>query len=430
MAAVGAAALLLALQAHGQSQQLARRDSRHAEYSAATRPSVAATSRGLSHLIAGDSALHQGELNRADAMYREAWDDPFTRRQAAQALHRLHASPEFVLPVDEAAVDRTRRQLGPGFTRIETPHFIIISDCSPEWVQIRADLLERTREQVFRIAEHLNVPVYPHQHKLLCVLINDHGHYRAFARAHDGLEARWIAGYYATLSNRVVFYNDETSPAYQRVRTRLSTYEQQLRDARDRAQEAERERQADLAMRLHGSADEIHERILRERERLDQRATGYSLTKTIHEAVHLLSFNIGLQLPDRDYPFLFSEGLATSFETDTPGMTFGPDTAGPQKRTDRFHELRHDGRMLSLHRLTGLGEVPGSDADLADAMYSQSHVLFTHLFRSSPDAMGRYIRTLADQPPGRISPERHVELFRMHFGEPVTVARRIVQESH
>jgi hypothetical protein len=143
--------------------------------------------------------------------------------------------------------------------------------------------------------------------------------------------------------------------------------------------------------------------------------------------VHLLSFNIGLQRPDRDYPFWFSEGLATAFETDEPGTKFGPDVHGNQKRTDRFHELRHDGRMLSLHRLAGLGEVPGSDAELADAMYSQSLVLFTHLFRTSPEALGRYTRTLADEPPGRLSPERHVELFRAHFGDPYTVARSVAR---
>jgi hypothetical protein len=427
MVAIGAASILLGLQANGQSQPFPR--NARQDFSQQPRPSTAAASRGLSSLLGGDRAMNQGDLRAADRLYREAWEDPFTRRQAAQALHRLHALTDFVLPVDEESVARTRRQLGPGFTRTETEHFVILSDCDPDWVQIRADLLERTREQVFRIAQHLGVPAYPHESKLQCVLINDHGHYRAFARVHDGLEARWIAGYYATLSNRVVFYNDETSPAYQRVRTRLSNYEQQLRDARDRANEAEREHLSDLALRLHGSADELDERIRRERQRLDQRANAYSVTKTIHEAVHLLSFNIGMQLPDRDYPFWFSEGLATSFETDNPGSTFGPDLVGSTKRTDRFHELREDRRMLSLHRLAGLGDVPGSDAELADAMYSQSHVLFTHFFRTNPEALGRFILTLADEPPGRMSAERHVELFRMHFGDPTTVARRIARDN-
>jgi hypothetical protein len=427
--AVGAATVLLGIQAHGQSQPIARRDVREATFAAPSRPAVSAASRGLSHLLAGDRAVNRGDLAAADGAYREAWQDPFARRQAAASLHNLHKLPEFQLTADEDSVGNTWRQLGPNFARTETAHFVILSDCPPEWVRIRAELLERTRDQVFRVAAQLNVPVYPHPNKLLCVLINDHGQYRAFARAHDGLEARWIAGYYATLSNRVVFYNDETSPAYQRQRSRLSTYEQQLRDARDRAKAAEQEAQTDLAMRLHGTADELDERIRRERERLDQRATAYSLTKTIHEAVHLLSFNIGLQLPDRDYPFWLSEGMATAFETDTPGEIFGPDIPASQRRESRFHELRENGRMLSLQRLAGLGEVPGSDADLADAMYSQSHVLFTHLYRTSPDALGRFLRTLADEEPGRVSAERHVQLFRDHFGDPAAVARRILRES-
>jgi hypothetical protein len=425
----GAATVLLGLQAHGQSQHFAQRDVRDSEYSTPARPAVSAASRGLSQLLAGDRAVNQSDLSRADKAYREAWQDPFARHQAAQSLHRLHSLPGFVLSADEESIASTRRQLGPGFARTETDHFVILSDCPPGWVRIRAELLERTRTQVFRIAEQLEVPVYPHQHKLLCVLINDHGQYQAFARAHDGLEARWIAGYYATLSNRVVFYNDETSPAYQRQRSRLTGYEQQLRDARDKAEAAEREKQTDLALRLHGTADELDQRIRRERERLDQRATAYSLTKTIHEAVHLLSFNIGLQLPDRDYPFWLSEGLATAFENDNPGESFGPDRPANPRRDARFHELRENGRMLSLHRLAGLGEVPGSDADTADAMYSQSHVLFTHLFQSSPEALGRFLRVLADEPPGRVSSERHIHLFREHFGDPAAVARRMVRDS-
>lgn len=425
----GAATLLLGFQAHGQNQAFARRDHGDAQYTAPSRSSTPSTPRGLSNLLAGDRASNHGDYRTADSLYREAWKDTFTRRQAAQALHRLHDRAGSLLRADEDSVNRTWRALGPHFVRTETEHFVILSDCDPDWVRVRADLLERTREQVFRVAADLDLPVFPHEHKLLCVLINDHGEYRAFARAHDGLEARWIAGYYATLSNRVVFYNDETSPAYQRVRNRLTNYEQQLRDARDRANQAEREQQTDLAMRLHGTAADLDERIRRERERLDQRATAYSLTKTAHEAVHLLSFNIGLQLADRDYPFWFSEGLATSFETDNPGERFGPDVISSPKRDDRFHELRADGRMLSLHRLAGLGEVPNSDAELADAMYSQSHVLFTHLYRTAPDALGRYIRTLADEPPGRLPPERHVQLFREHFGEPSAVARRMVRES-
>src|SRR5204863_3951950 len=128
--------------------------------------------------------------------------------------------------------------------------------------------------------------------------------------------------YYATLSNRIVFYNDATSPIYETARDRLQNYEKQARDTRTQAEEATRNLQQDLAARLHASADDLDRQIRRERSRLGERAAAHSTAKTIHEAVHLLAFNCGVQLPDRDYPFWLSEGLATSFETERPQDAF------------------------------------------------------------------------------------------------------------
>lgn len=424
--ATGCAGLLLGLGAVGHDGGMSRHRATGLQAGLNTFAGSEEATGASRLLLEGDRALAEGWFPEADALYREAWVFPALRQQAADALHRLHAMPGFELTADEEQVSQTLCELGPGFSRMETNHFVILSDCPPQWVRTRAELLERTREQVFRVAAHLDVAVHPHRHKLVCVLINDHARYREFAQAHDGLETRWIAGYYATPTNRVVFYNDETSPAYERIRSRLDRYESQRIDARERAQAAERELQHTLAERLHGTADELDERIRRERQRLDQRATAFSLTKTIHEAVHLVSFNIGLQRPDRDYPFWFSEGLATSFETDSPVGVFGPDTRGSARRHARFHELRRSGRLTSLSRLATLGEPVASDSVQADAMYTQSHALFVHLFQAAPEELGRFIQALADEPPGRITPERHLELFRSHFGEPGVVARRMM----
>src|SRR6185369_951492 len=108
------------------------------------------------------------------------WADPDSRRQAAAALSQLHRSPGFSLEVDEAAVTLTRRALGGGFRRFDTPHFVVLSDCSSDWTQSRGDLLERARSQFFRVAERMGVPATPHRVRLLCVLFNDHGRYQAF----------------------------------------------------------------------------------------------------------------------------------------------------------------------------------------------------------------------------------------------------------
>jgi uncharacterized protein DUF1570 len=384
---------------------------------------------GAGQMAGGLQAEARGDQVAAATAYRLAWEDPAKRGEAAAALNRLAHTPGAAIQADDASVSRVMWQLGPGFSRFDTPHFVILSDCSPEWTSTRGDMLERTRSQFYRVTAAMGLPAYPHTHKLMCVLFNDHGSYQAFAKANDGLEAGWVAGYYATLSNRIVFYNDATSPVYEAARGRLKSYEEQMRETRGRAEEADRARRGDQARRLHASADDLDQRIRSERSRLGERAAASATAKTVHEAVHLLAFNSGLQLPDRDYPFWLSEGLATSFETDRPGNAFGPDRPwNTGTRQDRFDELRREGRLAPLERIVGLSEVSGWDGETADAMYCQSFALFTYLFQRDPAAVGRYMRALSDEPAGRISRSRQLELFTMAFGDPASVERGMLTQ--
>jgi hypothetical protein len=395
--------------------------------SIATAPghSAATVTNGFDELILGHQAVADGNLVDAELRYREAWQDPAARTDAAEALHRLYASPGIRPRVDESAVRRSMRNLGDNFRRYETDHFILLSDSDEAWTRERGELLEQARAQYYRVARKMDLPVFPHSSKLICVLFDNHTDYQAFARKHDGLEARWVAGYYATASNRVVFYNDATSPAYSAVRTRISSYEEQLRQRRDEADQASKRRQDNRARQLLSSAEELEQRIQMERSRMGQRAAAYSTAKTVHEAVHLLAFNTGMQMGDRDYPFWLSEGLATSFETDDANFSFGPDRSHAVNRRERFERLRREGRLRPLRDLVSRTEAPTHDAEAAEAMYCQSYALFVHLYRADPQSMGRYMSALLAEPAGRIKPERHLELFESHFGPTHGVQARL-----
>jgi len=322
---------------------------------------------------------------------------------------------------DERAVAETLRLLGPGFTRHETRHFVVLSDTDLSWTRVRATLLERTRDQYFRVARQLAVPVVEHEHKLVCVLFDDPGRYAAFARAQDGLAAGWVAGYYATAANRVVFYNDENAPGLRRALERLEEYEAEAEARRVRAREAEGADRA-FARRLLASADDLERRIDEERARLSDHAGDVAIAKTVHEAVHLLAFNTGLQSPDRDYPFWLSEGLAASFETVTPNAAFGP--AHPSATRDaRLADRSAD--WMPLADLVARTSAPAEDADVAEAMYDQSYALFTYLYRYERDALGDYIRAFGDLAPGPVPARRQLELFERHFGDPRRLDRRL-----
>lgn len=359
----------------------------------------------------GLSAWRSGRLHEADHWLRVAWLTEPSRHTAARRLRELHETRGFRLGADEIAVQDTLSRLGPGFRRYETRHFVVLSDCEPSWTRTRANILERTRHEFMGFAEQLGLPVMPHERKLLCVLINDHDAYRSFARENDHLDAEWIAGHYSIDANRVAFYNDATSPAFARAFEELRGVGERADDARRRALEAGT-REASLAMAA--SADEIERQVRERRSDLDEQARDFATSKTIHEAVHLLSFNTGVQVPSRAYPLWLSEGLASSFETDEPGQAFGPRFPSPL-REDTFRRLLREDRLVPWGELIAMVEPPTGDR--VEAVYAQSHVLFSFLARYERDRLASYLLRLgSDAHDAPDAPLAHARLFEESFG--------------
>lgn len=335
-----------------------------------------------------------------------------------------HADEQQAPVADERQIRDTLRLLGPRFQRTETRHFVILSDCSPSWTRSRGTLLERTRDQYFRMTDKLEISVRPHDHKLLCVLFDDPRQYASFARTHDGLAAGWVAGYYATGTNRIVFYNDENSPDLLQALAQLDDYERQAESRRSKARDVGRG-DRDLADRLLASADEIDVKISAERSRLTRHTHDVAVAKAIHEAVHLLAFNTGLQSADRDYPFWLCEGLATTFETDAPDAAFGPGHVSEARR-QKVQAIVAQGGLIPFEQLVTRSSAPSDDARTADAMYQLSYALFAYLYRHERRALGAYLKAFQALPPGPLSERKQLELFKAHFGAPGRLQRRVI----
>jgi hypothetical protein len=371
---------------------------------------------------AGAAAERAGEVAQAEAAYRQAWLDPAQRSDAANALRALYdrggASPE----VDADALAQARKDLGPDFLLTETRHFVILSDADQAWTRQRSAMLERARHQYFRVMDRLEAPVYPHPHKLLCILFKRHERYRAFARAEEGAGAEWVAGYYSPGANRIAFYDDSTSPDFQAAATDLREATDKVKDLRAQSVRAGRDGQAQYADALEASAADLEQRIKGERGRISGQARATSTAKTLHEAIHLLAFNTGLQHRSQRYPFWLSEGLASCFETDQPDAgAFGPDHASRLRRTPTES-------TIPLAELIVLVEVPDSSsdepADLAQQLYTRSQALFAYLYRHKRDELRSYFLALLAEPAER-GPERDRALFEEAFGRPESLERRL-----
>ena len=374
----------------------------------------------------GDRAVVQGDYAGADALYRFALASAARREIASGRLTALHDLSQFTLHAPEEEVRSLEAWLGPRFRRYETSHFVVISDAGRQAAIGRGRTMERAYDQYFRTAERLGVPVAPPKTKLTCVFFARHDDYARFAQERDNVDTGWIAGYYTGLGNRVVFYDDATSPRFERARDAIQEYEATLDEARARAADARRARDADSAEQLAAYAEDLRGRIRDESRRLDAETARVAESKTIHETIHLLAFNTGLQSRARLYPFWFTEGLAASFETDRPHHSFGPDRP-TEHREEQFAAAVREGRTIPLAALVRLTE-PGhghAHARAAEALYAQAHALFVYLYTRERDALAGYIDALLRESPGQISGERHAQLFERAFGDPGALERRI-----
>jgi len=339
-------------------------------------------------------------------------------------------------PDDEVA--ELRRILGPTFTVTETRHFVVLSDCGRDWTRARADLLERTHHQFMRMMEKIGLPSQTPEHKLPAIMFNEHAAYQAFAKSQDGITAPWVAGYYAAKGNRIVFYNDSTAPAVERASRHIEEAEVRAEQAKRQAEAARRERNQESVSKLERYAAELSAYAADERERIREHAREAFISKSTHEAAHLVAFNCGFQLRSRQYPFWLTEGVAQCFETTTPNRAFGPDQPVAERERE-FERILLAGEsadspgLLPLDVLVSLNEVPGGlttgdggsgGADAAAVMYPQSYALFRYLFRFHREALAGYVRDIAGEPPGRISPERHLVMFSARFGDVAALERQ------
>lgn len=366
--------------------------------------------------------IAERQFSDADALLRRAWESPEHRAQAAADLWSLYRRPGFSIKADAEQVLHLLRRLGPEFRRHETPGFVVLSDAPARWVEERAAQLERARSDFFRVMKKMGVPARPHQRKLLCVLFDDPESYRRFAREEDGVTAEWVAGYYASRANRVVSYNDARDPTIEQARAQAEALLGRVAKWRSDAHEADRRGDAAGATRLRKAADDAEAEIKRATARVDAAARASASAKLVHEAVHLLAFNTGVQRPGREYPFWLTEGLATSFEGGAAGGgAGGPDrSAGLESRRRTVRDLAASGRLAPIEALVSVRGALAWSAAEAEAMYAQSAALFRLLYRRDPLALGQYLQALGDAN-GPSTPNDRLALFVEAFGSPASI---------
>jgi hypothetical protein len=369
-----------------------------------------------------EEALGTGDVQRADRLLRMVIRvDPEHVRAAAmlRALYdRMHAK----LPIDRDALEAALAVLGRDFVLYESRHFAVLSDCDRRWTQQRINLLEATYSEFFRTMERLGLQPIPPREKLVCILIEEHAQYDRFARTFDNVEAPWVAGYYATLPNHIVMYNDATGPSFDHADAQLRELGARADESRARLAEARRAGDADAADLLDQRVRSLDAHATAERARIERAIREAADRKAVHEAAHLVSFNSNIQLRSRQYPFWITEGVATNFETTDYRKRFGPSVES-EARADAFERYRRDDQLLPLRELIVLNEIADVSAQRADVIYAQTWAFFAYAYRYQREELALYLRDLRREAAGEVTPERHLAMFTARFGDPAAVER-------
>ncbi len=254
--------------------------------------------------------------------------------------------------------EATRELLPKSFRVYDTARFVILSNVGRRRARAQADLLEQTHAEFRRHTERLRLRPLPRRHKLVCVLLRSRSEFLEFASRHES----WAMGYYSPRNHRTVFYDGAAEP-----------------DADPFAQQR-------------------------------------SVATTIHEAIHQLHYHTRVQTRYVQYPLWSCEGLATAFETDRSADPFGPDHEF-RPRQERFRRLLSEDRLLSLRAFIQLDRMPDSRRETVHIVYNQSYALVSWLARYRRHRLREYLMVMLREPPGRPSPQRHLELFEQAFGD-------------
>jgi hypothetical protein len=296
-----------------------------------------------------------------------------SRQPSAEAMQPLSSDEIY---------QQFREQLVPGFQVYKTRHYVIVYNTSAAYATWVGELFERLYRGFYNYWQRqhrldLQEPRFP----LVAVVFRDKSSYVQFAEKEVGEAAEAMIGYYNMKTNRMAMY-DLTG-----------------------------------VNGLGGSrVSASNTRIIN--QLLSQPRAERTVATIVHEAVHQIAYNSGLQVRLADNPRWLSEGLAMYFEA--PDLS---SRGGWSMGKVNYHNLRKFAQYLPRRPTDSLTTLISSDERLthsraaADA-YPESWALTYFLMKSRKREYSQYLLELAQFPPlGETSERQRVALFKKHFGD-------------
>lgn len=326
---------------------------------------------------------------RADLPPRRSPAEPVGR--AALAILGLIA----VCAVPAAAQSTPSRQgsaptdplqsLGPGFSRTETPRFLIVSNDEPaDTIAVRVHA-EKTFDHILQFARRLRLPIREPAGRLVVVAFSKWADYEAFARSAGFSVDPVVPGFFDERSNRCYVCNVADSELIRRGR------DQFVRERDDYKKLYTANPQGEDTLQRAELLNIMQQELLRLEGQL-------STTVTRHEIAHLVLFNLGLQSASGHRRRWLKEGLAMQFESDAP--------ANPYRLSD-YLAIDWSKSALTPQRLVSDPTVIGPGGPAAQEAYAAAWALVWFLIKDRPGAFAEYLqparRSAGDSPAADLS---------------------------
>lgn len=265
------------------------------------------------------------------------------------------------------------QQTGAAFAVARTDHYLICSDSSPEYAEFCGRLLEQVHSEFFEFFDDCD-SVQPPERPLPVIIFASPPQFREFARQqHPDVSFEDTPGYYSVRDNQILLIDLSGNP-------------------RDATQSQIRRHLATLPRQM---------------------------ATVVHEAVHQLAFNSGLQVRMADNPLWFSEGLALYFET---GSSRTPLLWNRPGRVSPVHQPAFEQHVESGTLPVSVRELVGSDAVFQNpqsfhAAYTESWALTTYLIQRERAGFQQYVKAIAAREAlVGLTEEQRIREFEAAFG--------------
>lgn len=277
--------------------------------------------------------------------------------------------------------ENLKEQLSTEFHIHKTAHYVLVYNTSETYARWVGSLYERLYRAFYNYWKTRGIRLEEPRFALVAIVFNTQQSYLGFAEREIGESARAMLGYYNLQTNRVVSFDLTGVEGLTQPGSRLNS-------------------------------------TVLINQVLSQPQAERTVATIVHEAVHQLSYNSGLQTRLADNPLWVSEGMATFFETPDVKSSTGWGTIG----SINYHNLQLFAKYLHNRPADSLTTLITDDSrfqnsDTAGNAYSESWALTYYLLKTKKTEYSDYLKALSQlKPLAEMEPRERVELFKQHFG--------------